>query len=150
MTTFTDSTGTQRSLTLTVGAALKIKAKHGVDLLRIEADGALEAFSKMTLDLEKQALIIAEMMGLSEPDMQAFVAALDGQTIAASQTAFFAELESFFRQSGQTAKARIVANNRLILTRANEVQAEAVDRAAQDAVSSMTFTGVTSGAAPAA
>jgi hypothetical protein len=148
MTTFTDSTGTLRTVTMTVGAAIRIKAKHGVDLLRIESDGVLEAFSRMTLDLEKQAQIIVEMMGLSETEMADFVSGLDGATVAASQTAFFDELESFFRQSGQTAKARIIGNNRLILAKANEIQGQAVDRAAQSAVLSMTSTGGTYGNAP--
>jgi len=148
MTTFKDATGKEHTLTLTVGAAMRIKAKHGIDLLKIETDGNLELFSKMTLDLEKQAVVIADLMGLDKTASDEFIANLDGQTIADSQRAFFEELVSFFLSTGQTAKARVITQNRLILAKANEIQAESVDKAAEEAISGLTTSGVTRGDAP--
>lgn len=148
MTTFKDAANKEHTLNMTVGAAMRIKSKHGIDLLKIEADGNLELFSKMTLDLEKQAVVIAELMGLDKTASDEFVSNLDGRTIADSQRAFFEELISFFQSTGQTAKARVIAQNRLILAKANEIQAQSVDKAAADAISGLTTSGGTSGAAP--
>ena len=147
MTIFKDATGKEHALTMTIGAAMRIKSKHGIDLLKIESDGNLELLSKMTLDLEKQAVVIAELMGLDKNASDEFLANLDGATIADSQRAFFEELVNFFQSTGQTAKARVIMQNRLILEKANAVQADKVDIAASEAISSMTISGGTSGVA---
>ena len=149
MTSFKDSNGNTLVVQMTIGTAMRIKAKHGIDLLKIEENGELEAFSKMTVDLEKQAYVIFEMLGIEEENAETFLSKLDGQTMGEMQRAFFEELADFFLKSGQLAKAKIVRKNKQILETANQFAADQVDKLAEKALSEVISCGGTHGNAPA-
>jgi len=112
MKTFKDSTGREWVLTLTLGTALKVKSKLGIDLLQPEA-GDPHLLSRLYTDELLLAEIICcllegqfEKHGVTEEDI---FECFDGATLLASQKAFYEEMVDFFQKRGRADRAKAVS-----------------------------------------
>ena len=153
MKTFTDAAGRTWTIALTLGSALAVKGKLGIDLLAIEA-GAVPLLSRLGSDeLLLGEVICALLEGqfqshqVDAPQVQA---SFDGQTLLAAQKAFYGELIDFFRSRGRADRAGAVAKQMALIesaVAAMEARIEAldVDRMIQEA---MMAPGQASGASP--
>jgi len=133
MKTFTDAAGRTWTLSLTLGSAMDVKDKLGVDLLQIEA-GDPPLITRLGTD---EMLLGQVICALIEDQFEAHhatakdvVKAFDGKTLAAVQSAFYAELIDFFRQRGRADRATAVDKQQRMIEaaiRAVGLRLEAVD-----------------------
>ena len=154
MKTFTDVAGRTWTLALTLGSAMKVKAKLDIDLLQPEA-GDPPLLTRLGTD----ELLLGEVLcALLEGQFEArrvtgddVRAAFDGRTLLAAQEAFYLELEDFFRMRGRGDRALAVAKQKALIAaaiKAAETRIGALDIAA--AVQGAGIPGATSGALPEA
>jgi hypothetical protein len=118
MKTFKDTTGREWAITLTLGSAIKVKSKLDVDLLQPES-GDPPLLTRLGTDEMLLAEVICcllenqfEKHGVTEDDIRD---AFDGQTLLASQRAFYLELVDFFQSRGRTDRAKAVAKQTAML-----------------------------------
>jgi hypothetical protein len=133
MKTFKDSTGRGWEISLTLGSAMKVKSKLGVDLLQPE-DGDPPLLTRLGTDEMLLAEIICcllenqfEKHGV---DAENIYEAFDGETLLASQKAFYEELVDFFRSRGRADRAKAVAKQTALINLAvaqAEQKIDAVD-----------------------
>jgi hypothetical protein len=152
MKTFTDAAGRTWTLTLTLGTAMKVKAKLDIDLLQPEA-GDPPLLTRLGTDEILLGEVLCAMLEgqfethrISEEDVRA---AFDGQTLLAAQKAFYEELIGFFRSRGRNDRAKAVAKQMAMIdaaVTAVETRIEALDIDAT--IQSAMTHGVTSGASP--
>ena len=154
MKTFTDVAGRTWTLALTLGSAMKVKAKLDIDLLQPEA-GDPPLLTRLGTD----ELLLGEVLcALLEGQFEArrvtgddVRAAFDGRTRLAAQEAFYQELEDFFRMRGRGDRALAVAKQKALIeaaVAAAETRIGALDIDA--AVRGAGIPGATSGASPEA
>ena len=154
MKTFNDGAGRTWTLSLTLGTAMKVKAKLGIDLLQPEA-GDPPLLTRLGTD----ELLLGEVLcALLEGQFEAHKvtgddvrAAFDGRTLLAAQEAFYQELEDFFRMRGRGDRALAVAKQKALIEaaiKAAETRIGALDIEA--AVRATGIRGATSGASPEA
>ena len=154
MKTFNDAAGRTWTLSLTLGTAMKVKAKLGIDLLQPEA-GDPPLLTRLGTD----ELLLGEVLcALLEGQFESHRvtgddvrAAFDGRTLLAAQEAFYGELEDFFRMRGRGDRALAVAKQRALIeaaVAAAETRIGALDIDA--AVRGAGIPGATSGASPEA
>ena len=112
MKTFTDAAGRTWTLTLTLGTAMKVKAKLDIDLLQPEA-GDPPLLTRLGTDEMLLGEVLCAMLEgqfethkVSDDDVRA---GFDGQTLLAAQKAFYEELIGFFRSRGRNDRAKAVA-----------------------------------------
>ena len=118
MKTFNDAAGRTWTLTLTLGTAMKVKSKLGIDLLQPEA-GDPPLLTRLGTD----ELLLGEVLcALLEGQFEAHKvtgddvrAAFDGRTLLAAQEAFYGELEDFFRMRGRGDRALAVAKQKALI-----------------------------------
>ncbi|MGC9454883.1 MAG: hypothetical protein ACP5HU_08445 [Phycisphaerae bacterium] len=124
MKTFTDTAGRTWTISLTLGTAMAVKARLGVDLLQPEMPyrdpSSCEASAKqepLLTRLGTDEMLLGEVLccllerqfethKVSEDDVRA---AFDGRTLLAAQQAFYEELIDFFRSRGRNDRAKAVA-----------------------------------------
>ncbi|MBI1375804.1 MAG: hypothetical protein GC159_24100 [Phycisphaera sp.] len=133
MKTFTDAAGRTWSLTLTLGTAMAVKAKLGVDLLQPEA-GDPPLLTQLGTDEMLLGEVLCAMLesqfdkhNVTPDDVRA---AFDGQTLLAAQRAFYEELIDFFRGRGRNDRAKAVAKQMAMIAAAiaaAEVQIDQID-----------------------
>lgn len=133
MKSFKDSTGREWAITLTLGTALKVKSKLGIDLLQPEA-GEPPLLSRLGTDELLLAEIICcllegqfEKHNVSESDIYE---CFDGATLLASQKAFYEEMTDFFLSRGRTDRAKAVSKQTRLLSlaiTAAESKIDAID-----------------------
>ncbi len=133
MKTFKDSTGREWVLTLTLGTALKVKSKLGIDLLQPEA-GDPPLLSRLCTDELLLAEIICcllegqfEKHGVTEEDI---FECFDGATLLASQKAFYEEMVDFFQKRGRADRAKAVSKHTNLISlaiTAAEAKIDALD-----------------------
>ena len=154
MKTFNDAAGRTWTLSLTLGTAMKVKAKLDIDLLQPEA-GDPPLLTRLGTD----ELLLGEVLcALLEGQFEAHKvtgddvrAAFDGRTLLAAQEAFYQELEDFFRMRGRGDRALAVAKQKALIEaaiKAAETRIGALDIEA--AVRATGIRGATSGASPEA
>lgn len=111
MKTFTDAAGRTWTLTLTLGTAMKVKAKLDIDLLQPEA-GDPPLLTRLGTDEMLLGEVLCAMLEgqfethkVTDEDVRA---GFDGQTLLAAQKAFYEELIGFFRSRGRNDRAKAV------------------------------------------
>jgi hypothetical protein len=137
MQTFKDTEGREWKLRLTIGTAQRVQEACGVNLLEPEfsqKDGEPPLLTRLGTDEMLLANVICAMLarqfnekGLDAEDVRE---AFDGDTILAAQTAFYGELQDFFRQRGRAERAKAVAKQAALIERAvlaAEAKIDAID-----------------------
>ena len=112
MKTFTDRAGRSWIITLTLGTAMAVKDRLGVDLLQPEA-GDPPLLTRLGTDEMLLGEVLCAMLeqqfeaqGVTAEEVRN---GFDGQTLLAAQKAFYEELIDFFRSRGRTDRAKAVA-----------------------------------------
>ena len=147
MTPFTDSQNRSWGISLTIGSAKRVRDVLDVDLLQPEF-GDPPLLTRLGTDRMLMAEVISclltdeyEAKGVDEADI---LAAFDGPTILAAQTAFYSEYADFFLSSGRTDLAKAVAKQTAMIEAGIEAVAERIDGMDVDEV----ISGVMSGGSP--
>ena len=157
MKTFTDAAGRTWSISLTLGTALYVKDKLGVDLLQPEV-GDPPLLTRLGTDEMLLGEVLCALLedqfekhGLREADVKK---SFDGATLLAAQDAFYAELIDFFRNRGRTDRSTAAAKQQAMIRRATEavtmrIDAMDMDRMIDEALPTIPETsGAMSGTSP--
>jgi len=133
MKAFTDRAGRSWTITLTLGTAMSVKEKLGVDLLQPEA-GDPPLLTRLGTDEMLLGKVLCAMLqqqfdahGVTAEEVRD---GFDGQTLLAAQKAFYEELIDFFRSRGRTDRATAVAKQRKMIdaaVTAVETRIDAID-----------------------
>jgi len=154
MKTFTDAAGRTWTLALTLGTAMKVKAKLDIDLLQPEA-GDPPLLTRLGTDEMLLGEVLCAMLEgqfeahkVTDEDVRS---SFDGQTLLAAQKAFYEELIAFFRSRGRNDRAKAVAKQMALIEAAVAAVETRIDALDIDATirGAMTL-GATSGASPEA
>lgn len=147
MKTFTDAAGRNWTLTLTLGTAMKVKAKLDIDLLQPET-GDPPLLTRLGTDEMLLGEVLCAMLEgqfethkVTDDDVRA---GFDGQTLLAAQKAFYEELIGFFRSRGRNDRAKAVAKQMAMIDAAVTAVETRIDALDIDA----TIRGAMSGASP--
>ena len=112
MKAFTDRAGRSWTVTLTLGTAMTVKERLGVDLLQPEA-GDPPLLTRLGTDEMLLGEVLCAMLqqqfetqGVTAEEVRN---GFDGQTLLAAQRAFYEELIDFFQSRGRTDRAKAVA-----------------------------------------
>ncbi len=148
MKTFTDAAGRNWTLTLTLGTAMKVKAKLDIDLLQPET-GDPPLLTRLGTDEMLLGEVLCAMLEgqfethkVTDDDVRA---GFDGQTLLAAQKAFYEELIGFFRSRGRNDRAKAVAKQMAMI----EAAVTAVETRIDGINIDETIRGAMSGASPA-
>ena len=147
MKTFTDAAGRTWTLALTLGTAMKVKAKLDIDLLQPEA-GDPPLLTRLGTDEMLLGEVLCAMLEgqfethkVTDDDVRA---GFDGQTLLAAQKAFYEELIGFFRSRGRNDRAKAVAKQMAMIEAAVTAVETRIDALDIDE----TIRGAMSGASP--
>ena len=118
MKTFNDTTNRTWTISLTLGTAMVVKDKLGVDLLSPE-----EGDPPLLTRLGTDELFLGEVLcALLESQFEANKVtaedvrnSFDGQTLMSAQKAFYEELIDFFQKRGRTDRSKAVATQMKII-----------------------------------
>ena len=154
MKTFTDAAGRTWTLALTLGTAMKVKAKLDIDLLQPEA-GDPPLLTRLGTDEMLLGEVLCAMLEgqfeahkVTDEDVRS---SFDGQTLLAAQKAFYEELVAFFRSRGRSDRAKAVAKQMALIEAAVAAVEARIDALDIDATIRGAMTpGETSGASPEA
>jgi len=152
MKTFTDAAGRTWTLSLTLGTAMKVKAKLDIDLLQPEA-GDPPLLTRIGTDEMLLGEVLCAMLDgqfeahkVTDEDVRS---SFDGQTLLAAQKAFYEELIAFFRSRGRSDRAKAVAKQMALIEAAVAAVETRIDALDIDATIREAMTrGKTSGASP--
>ena len=118
MKPFVDNAGHSWSLDITIGAAKRVKALLGVNLLK-PTDGDPPLMTRLGTDL---LLLVDVIFVIIKPQADAanvtdeqFGAALGGEAVLAASTAFWDELLDFFQRSGRADHAKALSAQRQLI-----------------------------------
>lgn len=130
MKTFTDAANRTWSIGLTLGTAMAVKDKLGVDLLQPEV-GDPPLLTRLGTDEMLLGEVLCALLedqfekyGLSEADVKK---AFDGATLLAAQDAFYAELIDFFQNRGRTDRSTAAAKQQAMIRKATEAVTMRID-----------------------
>jgi len=149
MKTFTDAAGRTWTLALTLGTAMKVKAKLDIDLLQPEA-GNPPLLTRLGTDEMLLGEVLCAMLEgqfeahrVTDEDVRS---SFDGQTLLAAQKAFYEELIDFFRSRGRSDRAKAVAKQMALIEAAvaaveTRIDALDVDATIRDAMTRGTISG---------
>ena len=147
MKTFTDAAGRTWTLSLTLGTAMKVKAKLDIDLLQPEA-GDPPLLTRIGTDEMLLGEVLCAMLEgqfeahkVTDEDVRS---SFDGQTLLAAQKAFYEELIAFFRSRGRNDRAKAVAKQMALIEAAVAAVETRIDALDIDA----TIRGAMSGGSP--
>ena len=147
MKTFTDAAGRTWTLTLTLGTAMKVKAKLDIDLLQPEA-GDPPLLTRLGTDEMLLGEVLCAMLDgqfethkVTDDDVRA---AFDGNTLLGAQKAFYEELIDFFRSRGRNDRAKAVAKQMAMI----EAAVTAIETRIDGIDIDETIRGAMSGASP--
>ncbi len=154
MKTFTDAAGRTWTLSLTLGTAMKVKAKLNLDLLQPEA-GDPPLLTRLGTDEMLLGEVLCAMLEgqfeshkVTDEDVRS---GFDGQTLLAAQKAFYEELIGFFQSRGRTDRAKAVAKQMAVIDAAViavETRIDAMDIQATIAQAMSQTPGARCGASP--
>lgn len=121
MQTFKDSAGRTWTVSLTLGTAMHVRDKLGVDLLQPES-GDPPLITRIGTDEILLGEILCALLEdqfeankVTEADVRN---SFDGATILAAQKAFYEELMTFFQSRGRTDRANAVAKQAALIEKA--------------------------------
>ena len=147
MKTFTDAAGRTWTLALTLGTAMKVKAKLDIDLLQPEA-GDPPLLTRLGTDEMLLGEVLCAMLEgqfethkVTDDDVRG---AFDGNTLLGAQKAFYEELIDFFRSRGRNDRAKAVAKQMAMIEAAVTAVETRIDALDIDE----TIRGAMSGASP--
>jgi len=137
MKTFKDSAGREWQLALTLGTAMTVRDRLGVDLLQPES-GEPPLLTRLGTD----EILLGEVLCVTLEDQfdkhgvtpEAIRGAFDGQTLLAAQQAFYEELVDFFRSRGRNDRAKAVAKQMDMINAAVSAVETKIDRLDVDEV----------------
>jgi len=137
MKTFTDAAGRTWSLTLTLGTAMTVKSKLGIDLLQPE-QGDPPLLTRLGTDEMLLGEVLCAMLegqfvthNVTEDDVRN---GFDGQTLLAAQKAFYEEMIDFFRSRGRADRARAVETQMKLIAKAVKAIETRIEQFDMDAV----------------
>jgi len=108
---FKDNAGRDWSLSLTIGNAMMVRDRLGIDLLQPEA-GDPPLLTRLGTDEMLLAEVIAALLEsqfeLHKVDAAQVYQCFDGPTFGRAHEAFYKELIDFFHQRGRTDRAKAV------------------------------------------
>ena len=111
MKTFKDNAGRDWSLSLTIGNAMMVKERLGIDLLQPEV-GDPPLLTRLGTDEMLLAEVIAALLEsqfeLHKVDVAQVYQCFDGPTFGRAHEAFYRELIDFFHQRGRQDRAKAV------------------------------------------
>ena len=111
MKTFKDNAGRDWSLSLTIGNAMMVKERLGIDLLQPEI-GDPPLLTRLGTDEMLLAEVIAALLEsqfeLHKVDVAQVYQCFDGPTFGRAHEAFYKELIDFFHQRGRQDRAKAV------------------------------------------
>ncbi len=149
MKTFNDTTNRTWTISLTLGTAMAVKDKLGIDLLSPE-EGDPPLLTRLGTD---EMFLGQVLLALLEPQFEANKVtaeqvrnSFDGQTLLAAQKAFYEELVDFFRNRGRADRSKAVATQMKIIEAATAAIEAKIDGMDIDQM----IGGVMSGSSPAA
>ena len=134
---FKDNAGRDWSLSLTIGNAMLVKDRLGVDLLQPEV-GEPPLLTQLGTDEMLLAQVIAALLEsqfeLHKIDAAQVYQCFDGPTFGRAHEAFYKELIDFFHQRGRMDRARavekqmqmIIAGTKAAMTRVEQINVDAV------------------------
>ncbi|MDR1493987.1 MAG: hypothetical protein LBT05_14895 [Planctomycetaceae bacterium] len=109
MQTFKDNTNRDWGISLTIGSAMLVKEKLGVDLLQPET-GDPPLMTRLGTDEMLLAQVIATLLEsqfeLHKIDANQIYQSFDGATFARAHEAFYKELIDFFQNRGRPDRAK--------------------------------------------
>ena len=147
MKTFTDAAGRTWTLALTLGTAMKVKAKLDIDLLQPEA-GDPPLLTRLGTDEMLLGEVLCAMLEgqfethkVTDDDVRA---AFDGNTLLGAQKAFYEELIGFFQSRGRNDRAKAVAKQMAMI----EAAVTAIETRIDGIDIDETIRGAMSGASP--
>ena len=149
MKTFTDAAGRTWTISLTLGTAMAVKDRLGIDLLQPEA-GDPPLLTRLGTD---EMLLGEVLCALLDGQFEAHKVTaqdvrngFDGRTLLAAQQAFYEELVDFFQGRGRTDRARAVATQQKMI----EAAVTAVETKIETIDIDATILGAMSGGSPEA
>jgi len=137
MQVFKDNAGRDWSLSLTIGNAMLVRDRLGVDLLQPEV-GEPPLLTRLGTDEMLLAQVIAALLEsqfeLHKIDAAQVYQCFDGPTFGRAHEAFYKELIDFFHQRGRADRARavekqmqmIIAGTKAAMTRVEQINVDAV------------------------
>ena len=137
MQVFKDNAGRDWSLSLTIGNAMRVRDRLGVDLLQPEV-GEPPLLTQLGTDEMLLAQVIAALLEsqfeLLKIDATQVYQCFDGPTFGRAHEAFYKELIDFFHQRGRMDRARavekqmqmIIAGTKAAMTRVEKINVDAV------------------------
>ena len=108
---FKDSSGREWSISVTIGAAMLLKEKLGIDLLQPE-QGKVPLVTRLGTDEILLAQTIATLLEKQFDEKKVSATDIydlfDGATLEAAHKAFYEDLIDFFQKSGRDDRATII------------------------------------------
>ena len=130
---FKDNAGRDWTLSLTIGSAMMVKDRLGIDLLQPEV-GDPPLLTRLGTDEMLLAEVIATLLEsqfeLHKVDVDQIYQCFDGPTFGRAHEAFYKELIDFFHQRGRADRAKAVEKQKnLILAgvKAAETKVDGID-----------------------
>ncbi len=130
MKMFKDSEGQEWKIVLTLGSAMHVRDKLGIDLLQPE-EGDPPLLTRLGTDEILLGEVLCALLetqieknGITENDIRE---RFDGQTTLAAQVAFYDELSDFFRLRGRTDRAKACRTQQAMIGKAIELAAMKID-----------------------
>ena len=137
MKTFKDNAGRDWSLSLTIGNAMMVKDRLGIDLLQPEV-GDPPLLTRLGTDEMLLAQVIAALLEsqfeLHKVDVTQVYQCFDGPTFARAHEAFYKELIDFFHQRGRQDRATAVEKQMKMIIAGTKAAATKVEGIDVDAV----------------
>jgi hypothetical protein len=147
MRVFKDNANRNWSISLTIGTAMMVKDRLGIDLLQPES-GDPPLLTRLGTDEMLLAQVIATLLEsqfeLHKIDAEQIYQCFDGQTFTRAHEAFYQELIDFFQSRGRNDRAKAVEKQmKMILAgiKAAETKIENinVDQVIENAIHGVTF-----------
>ena len=153
MKIFKDAGGVEWKIVITLGAAMDIKARFSIDLLRPE-EGDPPQLTRLGTDEYLLANIIAALLEdqFAEKNVQAkdIFKNFDADTLAAAHRAFYEELVDFFRKTGRQDRAQAVIKQTEMIQLGVEVAVGRINEFDMQTAVTQAMSGATSGESQAA
>ena len=130
MKTFNDAANRTWTISLTLGTAMAVKDKLGIDLLQPEA-GDPPLLTRLGTDEmllgEVLCALLESQFETHQVSAEDVRLAFDGNTLLAAQRAFYEELVDFFRSRGRTDRAKAVLAQMTLIDKATSMIESKID-----------------------
>lgn len=131
MQNFTDTANRSWSISLNLGAAMKVRDRLGVDLLQPELGDPplLDRLGSEEMLLGQVICVLLEgQFGSYKVTAEDVMTAFDGATLLAASDAFFRELVDFFHRRGRTDRAKAVEKQRALIAAGIQIVEKRLDK----------------------